>query len=63
MEEAQCSEEYKHILLKIVGINGFDKQLIHINTRIFRRLKHVKESTTLSSIDNNVTYKKLSYNP
>ena len=56
------TKEYKHIL-NTKEVNGFDKQLIDTKIKTFRRLKHIKETTTLSTLDKNDTYKKLTHYP
>jgi hypothetical protein len=46
-----CFSFLKVLILKAAEANGFDKQLINWKIRIFRRLKYIKETVTLSSID------------
>ena len=61
LEQTEYTKKYKHILE--AEVNGFDKQLIEKKMRTFRRLKHIKETTTLSILDKNVTYKMFTYHP
>ena len=51
---------YIHIhILNTAVTNGFDKKLVDKKITTFRRLKHIKETTTLSTLDKDVSYKSL----
>ena len=62
MEQTEYTKEYEHILNRAVT-NWFDKILIDKKITNFRRLKQIKETTTLSGLDKDVTYKKFTYHP
>jgi hypothetical protein len=63
LEQTEYTKEYEHILNTAV-VNDFDKQLVDNKiTTDSRRLKHIKETTTLSTLDNDVIYKKFAYHP
>ena len=58
LEQTERTKEYEHII-NMAEVSGFDKQLIDKKVRTFRRLKHTKETTTLSTFNKNATYKKV----
>ena len=54
LEQTEYIIEYEHILNTAYG---FDKKLVGKKVTNFRRLKQIKETTTLSTLDKDVTYK------
>ena len=58
LEQTEYDREYKHILNTAI-VNGFDKQFVVTKITKFRRLKQIKETTTLSTLNKDVTYKSI----
>ena len=50
MKQTEYTKEYEDLLNTAI-VNVFDKQLINKKITTFRRLKHIKETTTLSTLD------------
>jgi hypothetical protein len=62
LEQTEYTKEYDYIL-NTEDVNDFDKQLVGKKATTIRRLKHIKETTTLSALDKDATYKKITYHP
>ena len=53
----------KHHLLEYMGSAFKALILVYKTITSFRRSKHIKETTTLSTLDKDVTYRKITYHP
>ena len=62
LEQTEYTRQYERILNTAVT-NGLDKKLVDKKIINFRSLKQIKETTTLSTLDKDVTYKKFIYHP
>ena len=62
LEQTEYTKEYEDILNSAI-VNCFDKHIVGKKIITFRRLKPIIETTTLSTLDKGVTYKKFTYHP
>ena len=58
LEQTEYTKEYEYIL-NITVTNGFDEKLVDKKITTFRKLKHIKETTTLSTLVKDVTRREI----